>query len=134
MKNNNNNNKITLAVVIAAVAILTAQVTALWAQPLSPEEQQIIDGVRAECDRLTNPETAGEAVYSCVSLPHHSPTLVVLGGELLLTGLGGSPIDNVFIWDAVDGFIALGYSIDSVQLTGQGTQDNPHNIMIVMSK
>jgi len=43
---------------------------------------------------------------------------VVLGGDLLLTGLGGSPIDNIVIWPAVDGFKAQGYSIDYIQLTG----------------
>jgi hypothetical protein len=130
MKNNNNNNKITLAVVIAAVAILTAQVTALWAQPSinTPEAQRILDISKDNCELLTS------SPLNCISLLHESPTTVVLAGDLFLTGTGISTANNIVIWPAVDGFKALGYSIDSVEQTGQGTEDNPLRLMIVMSK
>jgi hypothetical protein len=120
-------------VVVAALIIAAASsfvITYITPQPamaqlLSPQAQQIIDDTHAYCERITSEE---ESPRSCVGVPHESPTLVVLGGSLLLTGLGDAPIDNVVIWQAVDGFIALGYSIDSVLLTGQGTAQSPHNL------
>jgi hypothetical protein len=52
----------------------------------------------------------------------------------LVAAVGGGYAANPAIWNAVDGFKALGYSITSIQLSGQGNQGDPHNWYIVMSK
>jgi hypothetical protein len=101
----------------------------VYGQPTrTPEVQQFLDDAQAYCDRISS------EMY-CVRVLHESPTTVVLGGDLLLdTFPGERPVDNLIIWQAVDGFKAQGYTIDTIQLPGQGTEINPHTIMIVMSK
>jgi hypothetical protein len=125
------NSSIIMILLLLLTTIITVQ-TATASATLSPGAQQIVDDVVAYCEQVISEPLHGE----CIGVAHESPTLVVLGGKLLLNPFEGAttPYDNIFIWQAVDGFIALGYSIDSVQLTGQGTTENPHNIMIVMSK
>ena len=102
------------------------------AQLTSPPAQQILEDTWANCERIAS----GSERRACVSIAHDSPMTVVLGGDLLLstTTPGVLNIDNFFIWQAVDGFKTLGYTIDSIELTGQGSEENPHNIMVVVSK
>jgi hypothetical protein len=52
----------------------------------------------------------------------------------LIAEIGGGLIDNPFIWQAVDEFKTQGYAVDSVILSGQGSQGNPHDVYVVMSK
>ncbi len=61
-------------------------------------------------------------------------TTVVLKGELLIVQTGSGFIDNPFIWQAVDEFKTQGYAVDSVILSGQGSQGNPHDVYVVMSR
>ncbi len=96
---------------------------------------QIIEEVRSECES-SNFKFIGS---QCVTLVYESPNTVVLDASLLLisTDFSGSFAgnwDNPFVWKAVDRFKALGYSLTSVELGGQGSQGNPHNWHIVMSK
>jgi hypothetical protein len=65
---------------------------------------------------------------------YESDTTVVLNGDLLIAEIGGGLIDNPFIWQAVDEFKTQGYAVDSVILSGQGSQGNPHDVYVVMSK
>ena len=69
----------------------------------------------------------------CVSIVYESPTTIVLNGELLIVQTGGYT-DNPFFWQAVDGFKAQGFTIDTVAVTGQGSRGNPHELFVVMSK
>jgi hypothetical protein len=69
----------------------------------------------------------------CVSAVYASPKTVLVTGHLIIETTDGNQ-QNPFIWLAVDGFKALGYSISSIQLSGQGSQGNPHDWLIVMSK
>ena len=97
---------------------------------------QIINSVRQEC------EAANFIGSACVSLEYESPSTVVLNGDKLIldtTGLltgGGSGGNwpNPYIWKAVDGFKALGYSLTFTELGGQGSRGNPHDYVLVMSK
>lgn len=96
---------------------------------------QIIEEVRGECES-SNFRFIGS---QCVTLVYESPATVVLDAGLLLisTDFSGSLSgnwDNPFVWKAVDRFKALGYLVTSVELGGQGSQSNPHNWHIVMSK
>lgn len=96
---------------------------------------QIIEEVRGEYES-SNFRFIGS---QCVTLVYESPTTVVLdAGPLLIStdfsrSLSGN-WDNPFVWKAVDHFKALGYLVTSVELGGQGSQGNPHNWHIVMSK
>jgi hypothetical protein len=97
--------------------------------PLSTPAQQIIADAQTACSR----ETGSIAPILCVSVIHESPNTVVLYGQLLVFE-GGGYADNPFIWRAVDGFRGQGYTLTSAQLSGQGSQGNPHSWYIVMSK
>jgi hypothetical protein len=99
---------------------------------------------------------AGFFTYECATLVYESPTTVVLNGGVLI--LGGdpqllediqnstttSPFDpgtstlghypNPFLWQAVDGFKAQGYTITDILVGGEGSQGNPNEFFVVMSK
>jgi hypothetical protein len=98
--------------------------------PLSEAAKQIITKAQNECST----ETSALVPFLCVNVIHESPGIVVLNGELLVSSTSGLAEDNPFIWRAVDGFSGQGYNIESISLAGQGSQGNPHNILIVMSK
>lgn len=98
--------------------------------PLSESAGQIITKAQDECLK----EAGAVLGMFCVSVIHESPNTVVLNGDLLVGGGSAGYEDNPFIWRAVDGFRGQGYNIESISLAGQGSQGNPHNILIVMSK
>jgi hypothetical protein len=52
---------------------------------------------------------------------------------MLIIQIGGYT-ENPFFWQAVDGFKAQGYTIDSVLVSGQSSQGSPHEFFVVMSK
>ncbi|MGH9925305.1 MAG: hypothetical protein ACRD5B_07985, partial [Nitrososphaeraceae archaeon] len=74
----------------------------------------------------------------CVALEYESQNTVILQGALAVTSLppsgGLTHVANEWLWEAVDGLMAMGYSITSVMLSGQGTEPNPHVYHVVMSK
>ena len=41
---------------------------------------------------------------------------------------------NIYLWQAVDKFKEQGYTVTSIMLSGQGTQGNPHQFFVVLSK
>lgn len=117
----------------------------------SAAAQQILSSILADCTQ------AGFFDYQCATLVYESPTTVVLNGETLI--LGGDPrlfenfenpqtsppsfdpesspignYPNPFLWRAVDGFKAQGYTIDSVTVGGVGSQGNPNEFFVIMSK
>ena len=55
-----------------------------------------------------------------------------LFGEDFGSTVGNYP--NIYLWQAVDQFKAQGYTLTSVMLGGQGSQGNPHQFFVVMSK
>lgn len=92
---------------------------------------QIIENVRNEC------ENAGFLGMDCVSLVYESPTTIVVGGALLTAGFTSQSAgdwNNPFIWKVVDGFKELGYSLTLAELSGQGSENNPHTWYVLMSK
>jgi hypothetical protein len=98
--------------------------------PLSAPAQQIISDAQTACSQ----EVGTLAPSLCVSVIHESPNTVVLNGQLLiLEGVTGY-VANPFIWRAVDGFRGQGYTLTSAELSGQGSQGNPHSWYIAMSK
>jgi hypothetical protein len=115
---------------------------------VSSVAQQIINTAQAECANAIQlgPELQGstedlgfdfQAALAdfCAFIVYESANTVVLGGDLLINTSPGLYSDNPFLWQAVDGFKAQGYTtIESVLPTGQGTEANPHKLYIVMSK
>ncbi len=110
---------------------------------VSPTAQRIIDAVKAECARTIEvQESEAELgfdfesflVNSCLFLLYESATTIVLNGDLLINQSPGVYIDNPFIWQAVDEFKVQGYAVDPVLVSGQGSQGNPHQLYVMMSR
>jgi hypothetical protein len=72
-----------------------------------------------------------------VGLVYESPTTVVLNG--LVSIYGGSPesrglYPNPFLWKAVDGFKAQGYTITAIDIAGAGNKSSDDEFRVIMSK
>lgn len=70
----------------------------------------------------------GEDMNLCVTVIHENPTRVVFTGDYIGSGL----VYNTGIWEVVDALEARGLSLDSGELTGEGSKGNPHSYLIVM--
>jgi hypothetical protein len=113
-----------------AYAQTTTSTTTTSEIPLTAPAQQIIADAQTQCSQ----EVGVLAPLLCVSVVHESPNTVVLNGQLLLLEGVTGYVDNPFIWRAVDGFRGQGYTLTSAELSGQGSQGNPHSWYIVLSK
>jgi hypothetical protein len=112
---------------------LKAATTSAPIQLVTPSAaaQQIINNTQEEC------EQAQFSPRRCVILVYESPTTVVLRGGVLI--LGGTPENrgtypNPFLWIAVDGFKAQGYTITSIGMNGAGNGSSPNEFHVIMSK
>jgi hypothetical protein len=87
-------------------------------------------------DELTSKEVCGLDFCSLyLDVKYQSPYTIVLEGKLLR--LAENTIGyttNDLIWKGVDMIKEAGYIIDSVQLSGFGTETNPYTYHIIMSK
>ena len=97
----------------------------------SAAAQEIINNTQAEC------EQAQFRPRGCVILVYESPTTVVLNGRVLI--FGGSSESrayhpNPFLWNAVDGFKAQGYTITSIGISGAGNGSSLNDFHVIMSK
>jgi hypothetical protein len=93
--------------------------------------QQIINNTQAECVQ------AQFLPRECVNLDYESPTTVVLNGRVSI--LGGSAESarqhpNSFLWRAVDGFKAQGYTITDMEMGRAGNDTSPNIFRVIMSK
>jgi|SoiMethySBSTD1v2_1073268.scaffolds.fasta_scaffold59830_1 hypothetical protein len=87
-------------------------------------------------DELTSEEVCGLDFCSLyLDVEYQSPNTIVLEGKLLrLTEDTIGYIANDLIWKGVDVLKEAGYIIDSVQLSGFGTETNPYTYHIIMSR
>jgi hypothetical protein len=97
----------------------------------SAAAQQIINNAQAEC------EQAQFLQPRCVILVYESPTTVVLSG--LIKIFGGSAesqrnYQNPFLWRAVDGFKAQGYTITTIEMTVVSNKSSDNDFHVIMSK
>jgi hypothetical protein len=87
-------------------------------------------------DELTSKEVCGLDFCSLyLDVEYQSSYTIVLEGKLLR--LAENTIGyttNDLIWKGVDMIKEAGYIIDSVQLSGFGTETNPYTYHIIMSK
>lgn len=87
-------------------------------------------------DELTSKEVCGLDFCSLyLDVEYQSPYTIVLEGKLLR--LAENTIGyttNDLIWKGVDMIKEAGYIIDSVQLSGFGTETNPYTYHVIMSK
>ena len=70
-----------------------------------------------------------------LNVEYQGPYTIVLEGKLLRLAeniIGYTT--NDLIWKGVDILKEAGYIIDSVQLSGFGTETNPHSYHIIMSR
>jgi hypothetical protein len=141
-----------MVTVIAIVAILpTTFVYAQTTTPTTPEEestttttaapiqlvtpsaaaQQIINNTKAECVQAQFRQAR------CVILVYESPTTVVLNGLIkIFGGSAESPrlYPNPFLWNAVDGFKAQGYTITAIEMNVVGNRSSDNEFHVIMSK
>ena len=97
----------------------------------SAAAQQIINNTQTECIQ------AQFSPRKCVILVYESPTTVVLNGQALIFGGSAESIGNYpnpFLWKAVDGFKAQGYSITAIEIGGAGNKSNADRFHVIMSK
>jgi hypothetical protein len=148
--------KITSSMVTVIVIVAVLQATFVYAQPTTtttPAEeepattttttapiqlvtpsaaaQQIINSTKAECVQAQFLQTR------CVILVYESPTTVVLNG--LMKIFGGSAetprlYPNTFLWKAVDGFKAQGYTITAVEMNVVTNRSSDNEFNVIMSK
>lgn len=87
-------------------------------------------------DELTSEEVCGLDFCSLyLDVKYQSPYTIVLEGKLLrLAENTIGYITNDLIWKGVDVLKEAGYIIDSVQLSGFGTETNPYTYHIIMSR
>ena len=87
-------------------------------------------------DELTSEEVCGLDFCSLyLDVKYQSPYTIVLEGKLLrLAENTIGYITNDLIWKGVDVLKEAGYIIDSVQLSGFGTETNPYTYHITMSR
>ena len=87
-------------------------------------------------DELTSKEVCGLDFCSLyLDVEYQSPYTIVLEGKLLR--LAENTIGyttNDLIWKGVDMIKEADYIIDSIQLSGFGTETNPYTYHIIMSK
>jgi hypothetical protein len=148
---NDHSQKITGSMVTVIVIVAVLPTTFVYAQPTTttPEEpttttsapiqlvtpsaaaQQIINNTQAECVQ------AQFLPRACVNLVYESPTTVVLNGQVSI--FGGSAESrrhylNPFLWKAVDGFKAQGYTITAIEMGAAGNNSSPNIFRVIMSK
>ncbi len=87
-------------------------------------------------DELTSEEVCGLDFCSLyLDVKYQSPYTIVLEGKLLrLAENTMGYITNDLIWKGVDMLKEAGYIINSVQLSGFGTEINPYTYHIIMSR
>ena len=87
-------------------------------------------------DELTSKEVCGLDFCSLyLDVEYQSPYTIVLEGKLLrLEENTIGYTTNDLIWKGVDMIKEADYIIDSVQLSGFGTETNPYTYHIIMSK
>lgn len=87
-------------------------------------------------DELTNEEVCGLDFCSLyLDVEYQSPYTIVLEGKLLRLAEGTvGYITNDLIWKGVDILKEVGYIIDSIQLSGFGTETSPYTYYIIMSR
>lgn len=87
-------------------------------------------------DELTGEETCGLDYCSLyLDVEYQSPYTVVLEGKFLRLAEGViGYTENDLIWKGVDILKSEGYVIDSVQISGFGTESNPYTYHVIMSK
>jgi hypothetical protein len=87
-------------------------------------------------DELTSEKVCGLDFCSLyLDVKYQSPYTIVLEGKLLrLAENTIGYITNDLIWKGVDMLKEVGYIIDSVQLSGFGTETNPYTYHIIMSR
>jgi hypothetical protein len=87
-------------------------------------------------DELTGEEACGLDYCSLyLDVEYQSPYTVVLEGKFLrlAEGIVGYTANDL-IWKGVDILKGEGYVIDSVQISGFGTDTNPYTYHVIMSK
>jgi hypothetical protein len=112
-------------------ATTSAPIQQLVTPPSSAAAQQIINNTQAECKQAQFPPR------KCVILVYESPTTVVLNGDVSIFGGSAESIGNYpnhFLWKAVDGFKAQGYTITDIGMSGAGNRSIANEFHVIMSK
>lgn len=126
-----------LMVSIAPLATITTITTTVYAQvptqttAIAPEVKAILDATHALCVHAL---CVQEGVRQCMTIDYQSANLVALQGESLLPN-GPTFYSNLYLWETVDKLqTTLGFRINSMAVSGVGTEANPTILHAVLSK
>lgn len=126
-------NKIAVAILVAMMCILPFTDSS---KVFSQLDRMMTNFTSLFEDELTGEEACGLDYCSLyLDVEYQSSSTVVLEGKLLR--LAGGIIGytaNDLIWKGVDLLKEEGYVIDSVQISGFGTDTNPYAYHVIMSR
>jgi hypothetical protein len=126
-------NKITVAVLVAMMCILPFTDSSMVFSQL---DRMMTNFTSLFEDELTSEEACGLDYCSLyLDVEYQSSSTVVLEGKLLrlAEGITGYTANDL-IWKGVDLLKEEGYVIDSVQISGFGTDTNPYTYHVIMSR
>jgi hypothetical protein len=126
-------NKIAVAILVAAICILPFTNSS---KVFSQLDRMMTNFTSLFEDELTGEEVCGLDYCSLyLDVEYQSPSTVVLEGKLLrlAEGIIGYTANDL-IWKGVDLLKEEGYVIDSVQISGFGTDTNPYTYHVIMSR
>ncbi|MGC1132368.1 MAG: hypothetical protein WA941_06070 [Nitrososphaeraceae archaeon] len=126
-------NKIPVAILVAMMFILPFTDSS---KVFSQLDRMMTNFTSLFEDELTGEEACGLAYCSLyLDVEYQSPSTVVLEGKLLrlAEGIIGYTANDL-IWKGVDLLKEEGYVIDSVQISGFGTDTNPYAYHVIMSR
>lgn len=126
-------NKIAVAILVAAMCILPFTNSS---KVFSQLDRIMTNFTSLFEDELTGEEVCGLDYCSLyLDVEYQSPSTVVLEGKLLrlAEGIIGYTANDL-IWKGVDMLKEEGYVIDSVQISGFGTDTNPYTYHVIMSR
>jgi hypothetical protein len=126
-------NKIAVAILVAVMCILPFTNSS---KVFSQLDRMMTNFTSLFEDELTGEEVCGVDYCSLyLDVEYQSSSTVVLEGKLLrlAEGIIGYTANDL-IWKGVDLLKEEGYVIDSVQISGFGTDTNPYTYHVIMSR
>jgi len=126
-------NKIAVAILVAVMCILPFTNSS---KVFSQLDRTVTNFTSLFEDELTGEEACGlDYCTLYLDVEYQSSSTVVLEGKLLrlAEGIIGYTANDL-IWKGVDMLKEEGYVIDSVQISGFGTDTNPYTYYVIMSR
>ncbi len=129
------NRKIVLAAAISGLIAILTMVVVSTGQSVKSQTSTAAtttESTNVNFTQLFKEKIKSQFLDLYASVVYQSPSTVVLEGEKLALGPGGL-LDNQYLWQAVDLVKQQGYTIESVTMSGLGTENNPDIYHVILS-